>query len=72
MTAADLIALSHAETGSTGPTEDSEYWLARHLEEALKGCSVAFLRSHAIFNMRTGAALAPLKLDTRAVDEVGT
>lgn len=73
MTPDEIIALSHRETDTRGrkPTK-AEIWLATHLHEALKGCSVAQLRSHAILNMLTKAELKPLKLDTKAVDEVGT
>jgi hypothetical protein len=65
MTPADLITWAHQETNTVGqPITPAEECLAAHLAEALKGCSVAFLRCHAILNGLRNAELPKLKLDT--------
>lgn len=65
MTPTELLTWAHQETDTVGqPATAAEICLAAHLAEALKGCSVAFLRSHAILNDRRKAELPKLKLDT--------
>jgi hypothetical protein len=62
MTPADLLTWARRTENATGQPADE--LLAAHLAEALKGCSVAFLRSHAILNGLRNAELPKLKLDT--------
>lgn len=65
MTPAELLTWSHQETGTVGqPVTPAEICLAAHLAEALKGCSVAQLRSRMLRNLMEKAELPKLKLDT--------
>jgi len=67
MTPEDLVAEARRQVGAvkSRPPTRTELWLAMHLAEALGGCSIAFLRSHAIMNDLKKAELPKMNLDSQ-------